>query len=85
MSALKPEDVKVGFYYRAKKPKRCGDGGFNDRRVLWLSRDRTQVQYDSYTVADGRRYPTVEMAKFLNWVEKEITKEEYMNTGGASS
>lgn len=80
MSTLKPEDIQAGRFYRAKKPRRCVDGGFNDRKVLWISRDRTRVQYDSYTVADGRHYPTVEMEKFWAWVGKEITKEQYKDT-----
>ena len=72
--------IETGKYYRAKKPVRCLDGGFNDRRILWVSRDGTQVQYDSPSVGNGRRYPTVPLEKFLKWVGKEITQDEYMNT-----
>jgi len=72
--------IEVGKYYRAKKPLKCADGGFNDRYILWVSLDGTKVQYNSYTVADGRHYPTVPIEKFLKWAGKEITKEEYMNT-----
>jgi hypothetical protein len=72
--------IEAGKFYRAKKPVRCLDGGFNDRRILWVSRDGTHVQYDSPSVCNGRRYPTVPLEKFLKWVGKEITQEEYMNT-----
>ena len=76
---MNPEDLKLGCYYRAKKPQRVADGGFNDRKILWISEDLRQIQYDSYTVGLGRHYPTVPIEKFLNWVGKEITKEDYMN------
>ncbi len=72
--------IEVGKFYRAKKPKKCLDGGFNDRRVLWVRPDGTKIQYDSYSVANGRNYPTVTLEKFQQWAGKEITKEEYMNT-----
>ena len=73
--------IEAGKYYRAKKPLRCLDGGFNDRKVLWMSTDGTKVQYNSYSVGFGSHYPTVSIEKFQKWVGKEITKEEYMNTG----
>ena len=72
--------IEAGKYYRAKKPLKCLDGGFNDRVVLWVSTDGNRIQYNSYSVADGRHYPTVPLEKFQQWAGKEITKEEYMNT-----
>lgn len=72
--------IEAGKYYRAKKPLKCLDGGFNDRHVLWVSADGTQVQYNSYNVAIGRHYPTVSIEQFLKWAGHEITKEEYVNT-----
>ena len=79
--SLQVADIQAGKYYRAKKPRRCMDGGYDDRRVLHVDREGQNVQYDSYTVADGRHYPTVPMERFLKWAGKEITKQEYMNTG----
>ena len=77
MSELK---IERGKYYRAKKPVRCLDGGFNDRVILWVSGDRQKVQYDSPTIGNGRHYPIVPIERFLKWAGKEITKEEYENT-----
>jgi len=74
------KDLKAGAYYRAKKPRKMYDGGFNDRRILWISADREKVQYDSPTVGNGRHYPTVPTERFLKWVGKEITKEDYIDT-----
>lgn len=72
--------IEAGKFYRAKKPTKCEDGGFNDRHVLYVSRDGNRVQYDSPTIGQNRHYPTIELEKFLKWVGKEITKDEYMNT-----
>jgi len=79
---MEAKEIIIGHFYRAKKPIKCADGGFNDRRVLWISEDHTKVQYDSYSVGIGRNYPTISMEMFLKWAGKEITKEEYMNTNG---
>lgn len=72
-------ELKAGKYYRAKKPRRTFDGGFNDRHILWISREGDQIQYDSYTVAQGRHYPTVTREKFLAWAGEEITGDQYMD------
>ncbi len=85
MTELTEKDIHAGKYYRAKNPRRTLDGGYNDRRIIYVSRDRRHVQYDSYTVANGRNYPIILMEKFLSWAGKEITKEEYMNTGEAET
>jgi hypothetical protein len=79
---MEAKDLKAGCYYRAKKPRRLFDGGFNDRKILWISKDGEKVQYDSPTIGIGRHYPTVSMERFLKWVGKEITKEDYINTSG---
>ena len=80
MSELK---LEVGKYYRAKKPKKCTDGGYNDRRIIWISMDWRAIQYDSPTVGNGRHYPTIPIEKFQLWAGKEITKEDYMNTSSS--
>jgi len=79
---MEAKDIQRMHYYRAKKPVKCLDGGYNDRVVLWVSQDLTKVQYDSPTIGNGRHYPAIPMENFLKWAGREITKEEYMNTNG---
>ena len=81
---MEAKDIKRGAFYRAKKPRKVIDGGYDDRRILWVSQDQLSIQYDSPTVGNGRRYPTIPMERFLKWVGKEVTKEEYMNTSPKS-
>lgn len=78
---MEPKDIIARHYYRAKRPAKVEDGGYNDRVVLWVSEDFSKVQYDSPTIGQGRQYPTVSMERFLKWVGKEITKEDYMDQG----
>jgi hypothetical protein len=75
---MKAEDIKQGQFYRAKKPVKVSDGGYNDRAILWVSTDFSKIQYDSPTIGQGRHYPTIPMEKFLSWAGKEITKDEYL-------
>lgn len=72
------KDIVVGNFYRAKKPIKLNDGGYNDRRVLWISEDKQKIQYDSPVIRQGSHYPIIQMEKFLKWTGKEITKDEYM-------
>ena len=73
-SALTAEDVKVGSTYRAKRFTQFLTAT-NDRHVVWISSDRSEVQYDSDTVAVGRRLPRVSMEKFLKWAKGEVAVE----------
>lgn len=34
-----------------------------------------QVQYDSPSVKDGKKYPTITMTKFLKWAGKDVTDQ----------
>jgi hypothetical protein len=77
VSELKLEARK---YYRAKKPRRIVDGGYNDRYVVWISNDGRSIQYDSPTIGIGRSYPIIPIEKFQVWVGREITHEDYMDT-----
>lgn len=77
---LSENDIQVGKTYRAKKPTRyfyfsVGEV-FNDRTVLWISPDRTKVQYDGPAVKMGRHYPTVPMDKFVKWAGQQIQLAE---------
>jgi len=76
MSDTTPELVLLpGRVYRAKKPKVCGclNPVYNDRQIIYLG--LYNVQYDSPSVKDGRRYPTVSREKFLAWASHEVTSE----------
>jgi len=68
---MKREDIKQGRIYAAKRPKCNVMGEFNDRQVLYLSGD--VVQYDSPTVRNGRRYPTMKLDKFAEWAGEDVT------------
>ena len=73
-SALTVKDILPGRCYEAKRPARIGYPPlYNDRQVKWVSSLRTEVQYDSPTVADGRHYPKVSMEKFLKWAGRNVT------------
>lgn len=69
---LTADQIKVGATYRGKRFQSGFAGITNDRRVLWVSQDRQSVQYDSDTVKQGARFPTVTMHKFLNWAKHEL-------------
>lgn len=78
MTALLPADIVVGHVYEAKHPKAHGNlfaPLLGDRQVKWISALRTQVQYDSPSVKDGRHYPTVSMEAFLKWAARDVTAE----------
>lgn len=71
--ALTDTDIQVGKIYRGKNPARAGFyQELNDRKVIHISSARTQVQYDSSAVADGKNYPKVSMLKFLKWASHEV-------------
>lgn len=75
---LTPEDIQVNKTYRAKRPRKGRDLFNNlaecmdDRTVLWISRDRTKVQYDHPFISIGRHYPTTTMERFLKWAKEEV-------------
>ncbi len=66
-------EVIRGHLYRAKRPKSVGIVlVFDDRQVLYVT--ETRVQYDSPTVRDGGKYPTIGRAKFETWADKDVTE-----------
>lgn len=70
---LTADDIQVGHLYRGKRRRvNPFTDATDDRVVLWISNDRTQVQYDSYFVKHGSRYHTVDMDKFLRWTKEEV-------------
>lgn len=67
--------LTAGRIYRGKKPKGCGFPPLcDDRQIKWIG-TMGQVQYDSPSVKNGRKYPTVDHEKFLAWVDRDVTEE----------
>lgn len=65
---MNPNDIQAGKEYKGKTPY--------PRYVLYVSPDRTQVQYDSESVGIGRSYPTLSMERFAKWAVEEIKSEK---------
>ena len=61
------EDLKVGSTYRAKRYREVL-GFNNDRTIVWMG--ATELQYNSATVKIGRRYPIIDIEKFLRWAKE---------------
>lgn len=72
MKELTKEDIQVGKTYRGKRFLQSTWGSTNDRYIVYISQDKTRVQYDSDTVKNGRHYPTIDMDKFLKWAKMEV-------------
>lgn len=70
---LKPEDLIERHIYSAKRPRRTVSGIYNDRLLLRVLEN--SVQYDSPTVAFGRRFPVVSKEVFLKWAHKDVTEK----------
>jgi len=70
------KDITAGHVYRAKKPRAVGSlfqSYYNDRHVLWVSIDRSKLQYDSPAVPLNGKYKTVTMEQFLKWADKDVS------------
>lgn len=71
--ALTADDIEVGKHYRAKRPQNDFFGNIaNDRTVKYIGQFSGKVQYDSDTVATGRKLPMVTMEAFLKWASHEV-------------
>jgi hypothetical protein len=70
-------DIKIGRVYSAKRQVRVGifDPLMNDRMVLWIDRSGERVQFDSPTVAFGRKHPVVPMDQFVRWARADVTDQ----------
>lgn len=77
MSKLTVDDLVVGNVYSAKRRKSVGfvEPLINDRQIVYINRLTKKVQYDSPTVKFGRKLPFVDIEKFLNWADKDVTAE----------
>ncbi len=70
-----PLPLIVGHTYEAKRKAQAGviDPLWNDRMIVWIG--VAEVQYDSPTVAIGRRLPKVSHEQFRRWAARDITSE----------
>lgn len=76
MKELTAQDIQVGKTYRGKRYQENFLGKNNNRTIVWISTDRTRVQYDGDTVKLGMHYPTVDMEKFLKWAKEEVISKD---------
>lgn len=68
------DPFRVGRVFAAKKPKRVWPAGlWNDRQILWVGID--QIQYDSPSVAFGRRHPIISRQQFEKWAGQDVTDQ----------
>ena len=82
MTELTKDDLQVGHFYSAKRPKEYGFPPLlGDRQILWMGVvfDNKEgyvkgLQYDSPSVRNGRHYPITSVTKFLQWAEADITE-----------
>jgi hypothetical protein len=72
---MEKSDLKVGRVYRGKKPMLIGvfETLVNDRQIKWIGVN--QLQYDSPSVAIGRRLPKIDIELFLKWVDRDVTDQ----------
>lgn len=63
----------VGHVYEAKRQTAIGlfPRLVNDRQIVWVG--LMEVQYDSPTVAHGRKYPKVSHEAFRRWAARDVT------------
>jgi hypothetical protein len=71
---LTAEDIIPGKTYRGKRPRRGRDYRtfeevVDDRYVMWVSPDKTKVQYDNCVVTN---YKMTTMEAFLKWAKHEV-------------
>lgn len=71
---LTVKDLIVGHTYSAKKPRRMLFG--NDDRTIVYFNGIDKVQYDSDTVAIGRRLPMIFVGQFLRWAKADVTQKK---------
>ncbi len=71
------DDLIVGRCYEAKSPKVIGiiERFINDRQIVFINATQTQLQYDSPSVRNGAKYPTVTIEQFLKWAKRDVTIE----------
>jgi len=69
---LSLEDIHIGKAYRGKKSRKIkGTDIYDDRMVIWISKDKSRIQYSNVSGFD-KHYPSTSTDKFLRWVKKEL-------------
>ncbi|ABL96751.1 hypothetical protein BcepF1.020 [Burkholderia phage BcepF1] len=71
-------ELKVGQVWRAKRPAAAGSflcPMINDRQIIWIDSFGSEIQYDSPSVAPGRKYPKVTREAFEKWAGREVKSE----------
>ena len=70
--SLQPEDIKPGKLYRSSDPAKGYYGGIvNDRRVVWISSDRMQVEYIDCAYPQQDPF-LIRMHQFMKWADHEV-------------
>lgn len=70
-------NIKVGGRYRGRNPVKVGDmfrTQWDDRTVIWVSRNRLALEYTS-AQTKGVRKPE-SMFTFLQWAGRQLGEEE---------
>lgn len=72
-----PLKLIVGHVYRAKHPRGIGfhEPLTNDRMIVWMDSFEREVQYDSPSVAFGRKFPKISVDTFRAWASRDVTAE----------
>lgn len=63
---------EVDRIYRAKKPRINALGEYSDRMIVHIG--VFTVQYDSSTVKNGMKYPSISKEKFEKWAGSDVTE-----------
>lgn len=81
---MSDKQLTVGKVYRAKKPRAAGSALnplVNDRAIIWIGSCSDQIQYDSPSLLDGAKYPTVTKEQFMKWMGGEINEANDLPDG----
>jgi len=72
------KDIRVGTWYRAKRPQMIDTGLpnklLNDRKVLWYDAD--QVQYIGPVIRPGQAPKVIPRPQFEKWADRILRPNE---------
>lgn len=66
------DSIIPGHIYRSKAPREA-HGFIDDRLVLWVSSDRSKVQFTTPSVPGTVVSPTIETAMLAEWAGADVT------------
>ena len=72
---LTADELELGALYRAKHPHTISGifrDTLDDRVIVWISNDRTVLQYNGPGVPQGQNQ-TITFEKFLQWASHRVT------------